>query len=144
MEEIKQTFDLFDTNSSGSIDPEEVKAAMHALGFEPKQKEIQNMISDVYDDGSRRIEYEKFLEMIMHKILNKNPKDEILKSFSFEMTGEELTQCTEVQARGFPHDHGKLLQGVFGKMIDEADRDGDGEINMEEFTAIMKSTNLYD
>ena len=104
---------------------------MHALGFEPKQKEIQKMISDVYDDGSRRIEYEKFLEMIMHKILNKNPKDEILKSFSFEMTNEELTQCTEVQARGVPHDHGKLQQGVFGKMIDEADRDGDGEINEE-------------
>ena len=63
--------------------------------------------------------------------LNKNPKSEILKSFSFEMTNEELTQCTEVQARGFPHDHGKLLQGVFGKMIDEADRDGGGEINEE-------------
>ena len=131
MEEIKQTFDLFDTDSSGSIDPEEVKAAMHALGFEPKQKEIQKMISDVYDDGSRMIEYEKFLEMIMHKILNKNPRDEILKLFSFEMTDEELTQCTEVQARGFPHDHGKLLQGVFGEMIDEADRDGDGKINEE-------------
>ena len=125
MKEIKQTFDLFDTNSSGSIDPEEVKAAMHALGFEPKQKEIQKMISDVYDDGSRRIEYEKFLEMIMHKILNKNPKDEILKSFSFEMTDEELTQCTEVQARGFLHDHGNLLHSVSGKMIDEADRDGE-------------------
>ena len=125
MEEIKETFDLFDTNSSGSIDPEEVKAAMHALGFEPKQKEIQKMISDVYDDGSRRIEYDKSLEMIMHKILNKNPNDETLKSFSFEMTDEELTQCTGVQARGFLHDHGKFLHSVFGKMIDEADRDGE-------------------
>ena len=47
MEEIKETFDLFDTDSSGSIDPEKVKAAMRALGFEPKQEEIQNMISDV-------------------------------------------------------------------------------------------------
>ena len=106
-------------------------AAMHALGFEPKQKDVQKMISDVYDDGSRRIEYEKFLDMIMHKILNKNPKYEILKLFSFEMTDEELTQCTGVQPRGFPHDHGKLLQGVFGDMIDEADRDGDGEVNEE-------------
>ena len=72
VEEIKETFDLFDTDSSGSIDPEKVKAAMRALGFEPKQEEIQNIISDVHDDGSRRIEYEKFLKMMMHKILNKN------------------------------------------------------------------------
>ncbi|SBS94667.1 centrin-1, putative [Plasmodium malariae] len=28
-------------------------------------------------------------------------------------------------------------------MIDEADRDGDGEINEEEFMRIMKKTNLF-
>jgi centrin-1 len=28
-------------------------------------------------------------------------------------------------------------------MIDEADRDGDGEINQDEFLRIMKKTNLY-
>ncbi|EWC79278.1 caltractin [Plasmodium falciparum UGT5.1] len=29
------------------------------------------------------------------------------------------------------------------EMIDEADRDGDGEINEEEFMRIMKKTNLF-
>lgn len=28
-------------------------------------------------------------------------------------------------------------------MIDEADRDGDGEINQDEFLRIMKKTSLY-
>ena len=71
VEEIKQKFDLFDTDSNGSIEPEGVKAAMQALGFEPKQNEIQNMVSDVYDDGRRRVDYDKFLKTIMHNILNK-------------------------------------------------------------------------
>ena len=56
------------------------------------------MISDVYDDGSRRIEYDKFLEMMMHKIPNKNLKDKILKSFSFEMTNEELRKASMTTA----------------------------------------------
>eukprot|EP00427_Karlodinium_veneficum_P016036 CAMPEP_0169136430 /NCGR_PEP_ID=MMETSP1015-20121227/40957_1 /TAXON_ID=342587 /ORGANISM="Karlodinium micrum, Strain CCMP2283" /LENGTH=185 /DNA_ID=CAMNT_0009201119 /DNA_START=74 /DNA_END=629 /DNA_ORIENTATION=+ len=78
-QEIKEAFDLFDTDGSGSIDSKELKVAMRALGFEPKKEEIQKMISDVDDDGSGTIEYEEFLKMMTHKILNRDPKDEILK-----------------------------------------------------------------
>ena len=36
IEEIKEAFDLFDTDGSGSIDPRELRAAMQSLGFEAK------------------------------------------------------------------------------------------------------------
>ena len=39
------------------------------------------MIADVDDDGSGSIEFEEFLKMMTHKILNRDPKDEILKAF---------------------------------------------------------------
>merc|ERR1711936_1191890 len=54
-QEIKEAFDLFDTDGSGEIDSKELKVAMRALGFEPKKEEIQKMISDVDDDGSGTI-----------------------------------------------------------------------------------------
>eukprot|EP00434_Breviolum_minutum_P026815 symbB.v1.2.023699.t1/scaffold2183.1/size166057/3 len=81
LQEIKEAFDLFDTDGSGEIDSKELKVAMRALGFEPKKEEIQKMISDVDDDGSGTIGYEEFLKMMTHKILNRDPKDEILKAF---------------------------------------------------------------
>ena len=65
----------------GSIDAKELKVAMRALGFEPKKEEIQKMIADVDDDGSGSIEFEEFLKMMTQKILNRDPKDEILKAF---------------------------------------------------------------
>ena len=34
--EIKEAFDLFDTDGGGTIDPKELKAAMTSLGFEAK------------------------------------------------------------------------------------------------------------
>ena len=36
VDEIKQAFDLFDTNGTGKIDPKELKAAMQSLGFAVK------------------------------------------------------------------------------------------------------------
>ena len=65
----------------GSIDAKELKVAMRALGFEPKKEEIQKMIADVDDDGSGSIEFDEFLKMMTQKILNRDPKDEILKAF---------------------------------------------------------------
>merc|ERR1739843_45578 len=76
-----EAFDLFDTDGSGSIDSKELKVAMRALGFEPKKEEIQKMIADVDDDGSGTIEFDEFLKMMTTKILNRDPKDEILKAF---------------------------------------------------------------
>ena len=39
-QEIREAFDLFDLDGSGTIDVKELKVAMRALGFEPKREEI--------------------------------------------------------------------------------------------------------
>ena len=57
---IKEAFDLFDTDGSGEIDSKELKVAKRALDSEPKNEEIQRMISDVDDDGSGTIDGEEF------------------------------------------------------------------------------------
>jgi hypothetical protein len=38
---------------------------------------------------------------------------------------------------------GKSWQHWLQEMIDEADRDGDGEVNEDDFLRIMKKTGLY-
>jgi len=82
-QEIKEAFDLFDTDGSGEIDSKELKVAMRALGFEPKKEEIQKMISDVDDDGSGTIGYEEFLKMVKMKVMRAlgfEPKKEEMQS----------------------------------------------------------------
>merc|ERR1712137_1514749 len=108
IEEIREAFNLFDTDHSGSIDYRELKAAMRALGFEVKKEELRKMITDIDADGSGHIEFPEFLEMMTGKMGEKDTKEEI-------MTEEELQD-----------------------MIQQSDRDGDGEINFEEFYRIMK------
>ena len=67
-QEIREAFDLFDTDGSGVIDAKERKVAMGALGFEPKKEEIKKMISDIDKDGSGTIDFDEFLAMMTTKM----------------------------------------------------------------------------
>jgi len=57
--EIREAFDLFDTDGSGTIDPKELKAAMQSLGFEAKNATIYAMVQDIDKDGSGQIDFEE-------------------------------------------------------------------------------------
>ena len=134
-QEIKEAFDLFDTDGSGEIDSKELKVAMRALGFEPKKEEIQKMISDVDDDGSGTIGYEEFLKMMTHKILNRDPKDEILKAFRL-FDDDETGKISFKNLKRVAKELGeRMTDEELQEMIDEADRDGDGEVDVGELCA---------
>ncbi len=68
-EEIREAFNLFDTDGSGTIDARELKAAMRALGFQVKKAEIRKMISDIDKDESGAIELDEFTEMMTGKMV---------------------------------------------------------------------------
>lgn len=75
-QEIKEAFDLFDTDGTGTswihigyIDAKELKVAMRALGFEPKKEEVKKMIADVDREGKGVIEFSDFMELMTAKIV---------------------------------------------------------------------------
>merc|ERR1719267_269310 len=120
--EIREAFELFDTDGSGSIDAKELKVAMRALGFEPKKDEIAKMISDVDDDGSGTIEYPEFLSMMTQKILNRDPKDEILKAFKL-FDDDETGKISFKNLKRVAKELGeRMTDEELQEMIDEADR----------------------
>ena len=51
IEEIKEAFNLFDTEGTGKVDPRELKAAMQSLGFDQKNPTIFNMIAELENEG---------------------------------------------------------------------------------------------
>ena len=69
IEEIKEAFNLFDTDGSGTIDPKELKSAMQSLGFEAKNATIYQMIGDIDKDGSGSIDFDEFLDMMTAKMV---------------------------------------------------------------------------
>merc|ERR1711936_776416 len=142
-QEIKEAFDLFDSNHSGTIDAKELKVAMRALGFEPKKEEIKKMISDIDKDGTGTIDFNEFLQMMTSKMSEKDSKEEILKAFRLfddDSTGKISFKNLKRVAKELGEN---LTDEELQEMIEEADRDGDGEVNESEFLRVMKKTSLY-
>ena len=81
IEEIKEAFDLFDTDGSGTIDPKELRAAMQSLGFEAKNQTIFQMISDLDKNKSGSIDFEEFLDMMTARMSDKDTREDIAKVF---------------------------------------------------------------
>merc|ERR1712170_199504 len=129
LDEIREAFSLFDSDASGAIDVRELKAAMRALGFEVKNEELKKMVTDVDNDGNGTIEFAEFLMMMTAKMGEKDTREDIEKVF--KLFDDDNTN--KISFRNLARVAEELQD-----MINQADRDGDGEINIDEFYRIMK------
>ena len=142
-QEIREAFDLFDSESSGAIDAKELKVAMRALGFEPKKEEIRKILAEVDKSGEGIIRYDDFLDIMTQKMLERDPVEEMKKAFVL-ICEEGHDKITLKSLQKVAKELGENMSiEELQEMIEEADRDGDGEIGEEDFLKIMKKTNLF-
>lgn len=142
-QEVREAFDLFDAEGSGTIDVKELKVAMRALGFEPKKEELKRMVSEVDKEGTGRISFSDFLAVMTQKMAEKDTKEEILRAFRL-FDDDETGKISFRNLKRVATELGENLNDEeLQDMINEADRDGDGEVNEEEFLHIMQKTSLY-
>ncbi|GMH63312.1 hypothetical protein TL16_g03679, partial [Triparma laevis f. inornata] len=137
-EEIKEAFQLFDTEGKGSIDIKELKAAFRALGFQVKKAEIKQMMGDVDKSEAETVSFDDFIEMCGPKMIGRDTREEIMKVFSLfddDTTGAISFRNLKRVATELGEN---LTDEELQEMIDEADRDGDGLINEDEFFRVMK------
>lgn len=134
---------MFDPQGTGMIDSKELKVAIRALGFEPKKEEIKRMIADIDKEGTGKISYADFLQLMTVKMAEKDSNEEILKAFRL-FDDDETGKISFRNLKRVAKELGENLNDEeLQEMIEEADLDGDGEVSEEEFLRVMKKTSLY-
>lgn len=139
LEEVREAFNLFDTDGKAVIDVRELKAAFRALGFQVKKAEIKQMFVDMDKDlGSATITFDEFVEMVSPRMLSRDSREEILKVFAL-FDDDNTGAISFKNLKRVANELGEnLTDEELQEMIDEADRDGDGVINEEEFYRVMR------
>merc|ERR1711998_586497 len=142
--ELREAFDLFDTDGSGAVDSAELFTAMKALGFEPKKEEIAKMVKEMDKDGDATVDLEEFFKMMAEKMNQKDGKEEMLKGmklFDDDGTGKVSFKNFQRVAKELGE---TLSDDDLKAIIADADTDGDGEISEAEFLEVMKATGLLE
>merc|ERR1712010_309577 len=135
--EMKEAFELFDLDGSGTIDAKELKTAMRALGMEPTKEEVKKMIEDIDKDGSGTIDFEEFTAMLTAKMGDKNSREEKLKVFVL-FDDDPTGGITFKNMKRVASDLGENMSDTeLQEMFDLGDTDGDGVVNEDEFIRIM-------
>ncbi|XP_023698682.1 centrin-3 isoform X4 [Paramormyrops kingsleyae] len=136
-QEIKEAFELFDTDKDKEIDYHELKVAMRALGFDVKKSDVLKILKDYDREGSGKITFDDFNEVVAEKMLERDPQEEILKAFKL-FDDDDSGKISLRNLRRVARELGENISDEeLRAMIDEFDTDGDGEINQEEFISIM-------
>ncbi|OMO79639.1 hypothetical protein CCACVL1_13526 [Corchorus capsularis] len=136
---LKEMFKSMDTDNSGTITYEELKAGLPKLGTRLSESEVRQLMEAADVDGNGAIDYIEFITATMH--MNRMEREDHLytafqyfdKDNSGYITMEELEQALKKYNMGD--------EKTIKEIIAEVDTDRDGRINYDEFVAMMRKGN---
>jgi len=133
---LKQMFMNMDTDNSGTITYEELKAGLAKLGSKLSEAEVKQLMEAADVDGNGSIDYVEFITATMHR--HKLERDEYLfKAFQyFDKDNSGFITRDELESALIEHEMGDT--STIKEIISEVDTDNDGRINYEEFCAMMR------
>jgi len=135
--EFKEAFALFDKDGDGTITTKELGTVMRSLGQNPTEAELQDMINEVDADGNGTIDFPEFLMLMQRKMKETDQEEELREAFKvFDRDGNGFISAPELR-HVMTNLGEKLTEEEVEEMIREADVDGDGQVNYEEFVRMM-------
>ena len=171
-DDIKKAFDHFDQRGAGSIKKKELKVILRALGFDPTNEEIDNIVymqNENKDDDT--IDFQQFMDIMLTKIKEKISNNDINYDFNkialsrkkenandykyifaadieavAETLGEKLTKEEIDEMLNESLQMGKLLNKYDKNFKDNKDKEGEGDAQGDDSkkSANAKKITLHD
>ncbi|KAL1330344.1 hypothetical protein HN51_047575 [Arachis hypogaea] len=132
-------FKMIDTDNSGQITFEELKAGLKRFDANLKESEIYDLMQAADIDNSGTIDYGEFIAATLH--LNKiEREDHLFAAFTyFDKDGSGYITQDELQQAC---DEFGIEDARLEEIIKEIDQDNDGRIDYNEFVAMMQNGSL--
>ncbi|XP_045610355.1 troponin C, isotype gamma isoform X2 [Procambarus clarkii] len=137
---LRKAFDAFDTDKKGSINVDTITTILRMMGVKVSEKNLQEIISEVDEDGSGELEFEEFCALAAKFLIEEDEESlkaelkEAFRIYDKQGDGYITTQTLKEILRELDN---KLTEEDLDGIIDEVDEDGSGTLDFDEFMAMM-------
>ncbi|GAB2294649.1 hypothetical protein Dimus_028845 [Dionaea muscipula] len=135
--ELQEAFGLFNKNGDGYITIEELAGMIRSLDPYPKPEELEDMIVEVDAYGDGTVKFTEFLTFMARKNQETDAEEELREAFQvFDKDQNGYISPNELK-HVMVNLGEKLTDEEAEQMIKEADSDGDGLVNYDDFAKMM-------
>jgi centrin-1 len=139
--EIKEAFDNYDTDKSGSISINELKDALCGMGIDAKAETLVAMMNEIDKDKSGSIDFDEFFDVITFQMTDSDSKEDLWRVFHLFLGPDGAHENPKINfqhlKKAFKEIHEEITDEELMDLVGKADIDRDGGVDFEEFYAFM-------
>ena len=136
--EYKEIFNIFDQNKDGYIKSSELGNMMRLVGCNPTEAEVKKLMQCYDKNNNGTIEFDEFITMLSSRKQEDSINEEDLINAFRSFDKDQSGQISKTELKNVLVSMGeKLGDDEAEELVLEADVDGDGMINYEEFVKMI-------
>ncbi|XP_060584353.1 uncharacterized protein LOC132740467 isoform X3 [Ruditapes philippinarum] len=141
LKDIQDTFKLLDTDHDGRLSKDELSTLLRYTGSLKSEAEMKELLAPIDTDHNGSIDYDEFKQFIIEKDILKSLADEVCYEMQdafniFDKDGDGFITKAELK-KVLTKIGDKMPEELADEFIREADLNGDGKIDYQEFCKHM-------
>ena len=138
--DIKEAFELFDSNGDGKINVREIRGAMQSIGYDEKNPTVYEVITELDNPRSKNsggATFNDFCQTVNYRVPEKETTEDLRKVFNLFLDDPNSDTTSLESIKRVADELGENIEEIeLNAMLNKASKSG-ARLTFDDFVAIM-------
>ena len=138
--DIKEAFELFDSNGDGKINVREIRGAMQSIGYDEKNPTVYEVITELDNPRSKNsggATFNDFCQTVNYRVPEKETTEDLRKVFNLFLDDPNSNTTSLESIKRVADELGENIEEIeLNAMLNKASKAG-AKLTFDDFVAIM-------